>query len=158
MPNPATTHFPPAGDPALSTSTGCFHPDDDRRDDPRVCFHPGDDRRGNGGRCHHASDNVGGDRIRAAGGNTTTNFSRTTDDGTSTKCFHASSYGGGSHPCFRPADDEPVAIGTGRSVSPCHHPSEPGEHTGRPEDLAAGLHRTLTEFEQRHLAALSSRS
>jgi hypothetical protein len=58
----------------------------------------------------------------------------------------------------RPADDEPVAIGTGRPVSPCHHPSEPGDQTGRGGDLAAGLHRTLTEFEQQHLTALSSRS
>ena len=142
MSNPATSHFPPA---------------DDRPDHPRICFHPGDDRRGNGGRCYHASDNVGGDRIRAAGGNTTTNCFRPAGDGTSTKCFHASSYAA-PHPCFRPADDEPVAIGTGRPVSPCHHPIGPGDHAGRPEDLAAGLHHTLTEFEQRHLAALSSRS
>jgi len=65
--------------------------------------------------------------------------------------FPASSIGGG-HACFRPADDEPVAIGAGQGVSPCHHPSEPGD------GLAAGLHRTLTEFEQQHLAVLSSRS
>jgi hypothetical protein len=213
MPNPATTHVPPAGaawpdhsggcfhpddavnpghetvccrpgddltrtgsgcfhpddDLTLSTGTACFHPDDDRRDHSRVCFHPDDDRRGNGGRCYHASDNVGGDRIRAADDGTSTKCFRAADDGTSTKCFraaddgtstkcfHASSYEA-RHPHFRPAADEPVAIRTGGSVSPCHHPSEPGDHTGRPEDLAAGLHRTLTEFEQQHLAALSSRS
>ena len=82
--------------------------------------------------CFHPGD----DRLGNGGGNTTT------------KCFHVSS-NGGSHPCFRPADDEPVAMGTGGSVSPCHHPSE---------DLAAGLHRTLTELEQQALATLSSRS
>jgi hypothetical protein len=49
-------------------------------------------------------------------------------------------------------DDEPVAIGVGQGVSPCHHPSEPGD------DLANGLHRALTELERQHLAALSSRS
>ena len=127
--------------PAMPDHTGLcfrpadgFHQDDDRRDHSGVCFHPGDDRRDQSG----------------------VHF-RPADDNTSTKSFNASS-SDVSHPCFRPADDEPVAIGTGRPVSPCHHPSEPGDHTGRTENLAAGLHRTLTEFEQQHLAALSSRS
>jgi hypothetical protein len=71
-------------------------------------------------------------------------------------CYHPSDHVRNDR--IRAADHEPVAIGTGQSVSPCHHPSEPGDHTGRGDDLAAGLHRTLTEFEQQHLAALSSRS
>ena len=73
-------------------------------------------------------------------------------------CFHpGDDRRGDAGICFHPGD-EPVAIGAGSSVSPCHHPSEPGDPTGRTDDLVAGLHRTLTGFEQQHLAALSSRS
>jgi len=132
MPNLATTPADaarPGDDLTLSTGTGCFHPDDDdRRGDAGICFHPGDARHDHSGGCFHPGDDGRG-------------------------------HSGG---CFHPGDDwrdhggdEPVAIGTGQSVSPCHHPSEPGDDTG---NLAAALHRTVTEFEQQHLAALSGRS
>ncbi|MEU4244735.1 hypothetical protein [Actinoplanes sp. NPDC026619] len=100
-----------------------------RLDHAGVCFHPDDDRRDHSGVCFHPDD----DR-RGNGG----------------RCHHAADTPTTTS-CFRPADDEPVAIGAGRPVNSCHHPSEPG-------DLAADLHRTLTDFEQEHLAALSSRS
>jgi len=42
-------------------------------------------------------------------------------------CFHpGDDRRGDAGICFHPGD-EPVAIGTGSSVSPCHHPSEPGD-------------------------------
>jgi hypothetical protein len=129
----------------------CFYQDDDRRDHAGVCFHPGDDRGDHSGGCFHPGD----DRGDHSGG-----CFHPGDDGRghSGGCFHpGDDQRGDVRICFHP-DDGPVAIGTGSPVSPCHHPSEPGDHTGRSEDLAAGLHRTLTEFEQQHLAALSSRS
>jgi hypothetical protein len=142
MQNPATIQLSPASTGQPERSGASFRPADDNTGNQ--CFRPADDSTRN--QCFRpADDGTGNQCFRPA------------DDGNGGRCFRPADDHTGNQ-CFRPADDEPLATGTGRPVSSGHHPSEPGDHAGRPEGLAADLHRTLSEFERQHLAGLSSRS
>ena len=71
-----------------------------------------------------------------------------TDDGNGGRCFHPGddrTPAAGVSPCFHPDDDGVPSA----SVSPCFHPGD--------DDAAAGLHRSLTEIDERALAVLARR-
>jgi hypothetical protein len=128
----------------------CFHPGDDvaTHSEPNTggrCLRPGDAGPSAGHACFHPSDSV-------------------------SPCFHPGDgepTGRPVSPCFHPIDDR-LCFHPGDGFPPdddrlCFHPGDPAAVAPRPvnsghhpaDDLAAGLHLSLTGIDERHLAVLA---